>query len=134
MRQERTFAARRTEGPVRRILSRHVPAILLLCLLLAEAGVGAFIIRDLSRSSESVQTMYNGSVQGLLKFGDLQYHAQETRRSTLYALTTDDGNLQVEYAEQSRQSDRLVTVERLTSVLGPKLAGYPASFHINVKQ
>ena len=109
MPQERTSAARGTEGPVRRILSRHVPAILLLFLLLAEAGVGAFIIRDLNRSSESVQKMYNGSVQGLLKFGDLQYHAQETRRSTLYALTTNDGNLQVEYAEQSRQADRLVT-------------------------
>jgi signal transduction histidine kinase len=86
-----------------------VPAILLLSLLLAEAGVGTFIIRDLSRSSETVQKMYNGSVQGLLKFGDLQYHAQETRRSTLYALTTNDGNLQVEYAEQSREADRLVT-------------------------
>ncbi|HEY6252961.1 MAG TPA: MCP four helix bundle domain-containing protein, partial [Candidatus Angelobacter sp.] len=86
-----------------------MPAILLLSLLLAEAGVGAFMIRDLTRSSETVQKMYNGSVQGLLKFGDLQYHAQETRRSTLYALTTSDGNLQVEYAEQSREADRLVT-------------------------
>jgi signal transduction histidine kinase len=86
-----------------------VPAILLLSLLLAEAGVGAFIIRDLTKSSETVQKMYSGSVQGLLKFGDLQYHAQETRRSTLYALTTNDGNLQVDYAEQSRQADRLVS-------------------------
>jgi signal transduction histidine kinase len=86
-----------------------VPAILLVSLLLVEAGVGAFIIRDLARSSETVQKMYNGSVQGLLKFGNLQYHAQETRRSTLYALTTNDGNLQVEYAEQSREADRLVT-------------------------
>ena len=106
---ERTSAARRTDGLVRSILSRHIPSILLLSLLLVEAGVGAFIIRDLNKSSESVQKMYNGSVQGLLKFGDLQYHAQETRRSTLYALTTNDGNLQVEYAEQSRQADRLVT-------------------------
>jgi signal transduction histidine kinase len=100
---------RRVAAPVQRIISRHVPAILLLSLLLAEAGVGAFIIRDLTRSSETVQKMYTGSVQGLLKFGDLQYHAQETRRSTLYALTTNDGNLQVEYAEQSREADRLVT-------------------------
>lgn len=101
--------ARRTAAPVQRIISRHMPGILLLSLLLAEAGVGAFMIRDLTRSSETVQKMYNGSVQGLLKFGDLQYHAQETRRSTLYALTTNDGNLQVEYAEQSREADRLVT-------------------------
>jgi signal transduction histidine kinase len=109
MPQPRKSAARRTAAPVHRILSRHVLTILLLALLLVEAGVGAFIIRDLSRSSETVQKMYNGSVQGLLKFGDLQYHAQETRRSTLYALTTNDGNLQVEYADQSHEADRLVT-------------------------
>jgi hypothetical protein len=29
--------------------------------------------------------------------------------------------------------DLSTPVERLTSVIGPKLAGYPASFHINVK-
>jgi len=53
--------------------------------------------------------MYNGSVQGLLRVGDMQYEAQETRRSTLYALTTNDGNLQVSYADQSRDADRRVT-------------------------
>jgi signal transduction histidine kinase len=53
--------------------------------------------------------MYNGSVQGLLRIGDMQYDAQETRRSTLYALTTNDGNLQVAYADQSRDADRGVT-------------------------
>ena len=39
---------------------------------------------------------------GLRGIGELQYQAQETRRSTLYALTTNDSNLQVEYADQSR--------------------------------
>src|ERR1700686_1680561 len=92
-----------------RKLSRHVSTILLLLVLCGEAGVGVFVIRDLTMSYATVEKMYNGSVQGLLKFGDLQYHAQETRRSTLYALTTKDGNLQVEYAEQSREADRLVT-------------------------
>lgn len=91
------------------VLSRQGATILLLLLLVGEAGVGAFVIRDLTRSRVTAQAMYNGSVQGLLKFGDLQYHAQETRRSTLYALTTNDGNLQVEYAEQSRKADRAVT-------------------------
>lgn len=91
------------------VLSRQGATFLLLLLLFGEAGVGAFVIRDLTRSNATAQAMYNGSVQGLLKFGDLQYHAQETRRSTLYALTTDDGNLQVEYAEQSRKADRAVT-------------------------
>jgi hypothetical protein len=55
--------------------------------------------------------MYAGSVQGLRRIGELQYEAQETRRATLYALTTNDSNLQVEYADQSRGADRLVTEE-----------------------
>ena len=88
---------------------RQVPSILLLLLLLGESAVGAFVIRDLTRSYTAVQKMYSGSVQRLLRFGDLQYHAQETRRTTLYALTTNDGNLQVDYADQSRNADRIVT-------------------------
>ena len=39
----------------------------------------------------------------------MQYEAQETRRATLYALTTNNSNLQVEYADQLRAADRLVT-------------------------
>src|ERR1700687_1285690 len=92
-----------------RKLSRHVSTILLLLVLCGEAGVGVFVIRDLAMSYATVEKMYNGSVQGLLRFGDLQYEAQETRRSTLYALTTTDGNLQVEYADQSRKADQGVT-------------------------
>jgi signal transduction histidine kinase len=53
--------------------------------------------------------MYVGSVQGLRGIGGLQYDAQETRRATLYALTTNDSNLQVAYADQSRDADRRVT-------------------------
>jgi len=90
-------------------LSRHASIVLLLLVLLGEAGVAVFVMLDLSRSYATVQGMYNGSVQGLVRFGDLQYEAQETRRSTLYALTTNDGNLMVEYADQSRNADRGVT-------------------------
>lgn len=92
-----------------RRLSRHFSAVLLLLVLFGEAGVAVFVMRDLARSYATVENMYNGSVQGLLRFGDLQYDAQETRRSTLYALSTTDGNLQVEYADQSRNADRVVT-------------------------
>jgi signal transduction histidine kinase len=38
----------------------------------------------------------------------MQYQAQETRRSTLYALTTNDPNLQVSYCDMSRAADRRV--------------------------
>ena len=92
-----------------RKLSRHIWTILLLLVLCGEAGVGLFVMRDLARSYATVETMYNGSVQGLLRFGDLEFEAQEARRSTLYALTTNDGNLQVDYADQSRKADRGVT-------------------------
>jgi signal transduction histidine kinase len=98
---ERSFAPR--------FLSRHVSVGLLLLVLMAEAGVGAFVMRDLFKIYVTVQNMSDGSVQGLRGIGDMQYQAQETRRCTLYALTTNDGNLQVEYADQSREADRLVT-------------------------
>src|SRR5215469_6208557 len=94
--------------------SRRVPfwrnySLLLLMVLLAEVGVGIFVLRDLRQSYVQVQKMYEGSVRGLRSIGELQYEAQETRRSILYALTTNDGNLQVSYADQTRAADRLVT-------------------------
>ena len=97
-------------------LSRHISMVLMALLLLGEAGVALFVIRDLGRSYASVEKMYTGSVQGLLRIGDMQYDAQETRRSTLYALTTTDGNLQVAYADQSRDADRGVS-EGITQYL-----------------
>lgn len=54
--------------------------------------------------------MYAVSVRGLRRIGELQFQAQETRRSTLYALTTSDSNLQVEYADRSREADQLVGI------------------------
>jgi signal transduction histidine kinase len=98
-------------GPsfLRGFLSRQVSVVLLLLVLISEAGVGAFVMRDLFKIYATVQNIYGGSVQGLRRIGEMQYQAQETRRSTLYALTTNDGNLQVKYADQSREADRLVT-------------------------
>lgn len=92
-----------------RVLSRYASTVLLVLVLVGEAGVAILVIRDLGRSYATVERMYNGSVQGLLRIGDMQYEAQETRRSTLYAMTTNDGNLQVAYADQSREADRGVT-------------------------
>ena len=67
------------------------------------------MIRDLRSGNLETQQMYAGSVLGLRQIGELQYQAQETRRSTLYALTTNDSNLQVEYADQSNLADDKVT-------------------------
>ena len=102
----RWFSAQRS---VTRAPSWRNYSFLLLMVLLAEVGVGIFVLKDLRQSYVQVQKMYEGSVRGLRRIGELQYEAQETRRSTLYALTTNDGNLQVNYADQSREADRLVT-------------------------
>ncbi len=89
--------------------SRHNAVVLLLVICCGIGVVGAFIIRDLRAANAEAQEIYTGSVDGLQKIGELQYEAQETRRATLYALTTTDSNLQVEYADQSRAADRRVT-------------------------
>ena len=89
-----------------RLTVRHSAGLLLVVVFAVEVGLGVFVIRDLLTAYSQVKRIYIGSVQGLRRIGELQYETQETRRSTLYALTTDDGNLQVQYADQSRAADR----------------------------
>jgi len=89
--------------------SRQNTGVLMLIVFCGVAVVGVFVIRDLQSASAEAQKMYSGSVHGLQQIGELQYYAQETRRATLYALTTSDSNLQVEYADQSRDADQRVT-------------------------
>jgi len=89
--------------------SRYSSPLLLLAVLCVELGVGGFAVRDLRTADEQAHRMYTKSVLGLRRIGELQYDTQETRRSTLYALTTNDSNLQVEYADQSRSADRRVS-------------------------
>lgn len=91
------------------LIARHTSSLLLLMVFCVVVAVGAFMMGDLHTATEQVQQMYAGSVKGLRRIGELQYEAQETRRATLYALTTNNSNLQVEYADQSREADRLVT-------------------------
>ncbi len=90
-------------------IGRHSSSLLLFMVFCVVMAVGAFMIGDLHTATVQAQQMYAGSVLGLRQIGELQYEAQETRRSTLYALTTNDSNLQVEYADQSREADKLVT-------------------------
>jgi signal transduction histidine kinase len=93
----------------RRVFSRYPSALLLLLVFGVEVGVGVFVIRDLRTANLEAENMYARSVLGLRQIGELQYEAQETRRATLYALTTNDSNRQVDYADQSREADRRVT-------------------------
>jgi signal transduction histidine kinase len=91
--------------------SRQKATLSLFMVCCGVAVIGAFVIRDLRAANAEAQKMYTGSVHGLQRIGELQYYAQETRRATLYALTTSDSNLQVEYADQSRDADQRVKDE-----------------------
>ena len=75
---------------VSELVSRHTSSLLLFMVFCVVVGVGIFMMGDLHTATEQVQHMYAGSVQGLRQIGELQYEAQETRRSTLYALTTNN--------------------------------------------
>jgi hypothetical protein len=90
------------------LASPYNSSLLLLIVFLVVIVVGLFVVRDLHSTNVEAQKMYAGSVLGLHRIGELQYQAQETRRSTFYALTTNDSNLQLEYADQSREADRRV--------------------------
>jgi len=102
-------SASRSRSGALSAVARYNYALLLLLVFSVEVGVSIFVIRDMRAASVEAQQMYARSVLGLRQIGELQYQAQETRRSTLYALTTNDSNLQVEYADQSREADRRVT-------------------------
>ena len=87
---------------------RHRPTFLLFLVFCTVAVIGVLIHNDIQTADAEAQNMYTQSVHGLQRIGELQYDAQETRRATLYALTTADSNRQIEYADQSRDADRRV--------------------------
>jgi two-component system sensor histidine kinase/response regulator len=83
---------------------RHSSAILTL-VGAAVLIVGLIVLRDLQASNRHARDMYESSMSGLDLLNELQYQTQEARRSVLYALTTNDSNRQVEYADKSRVAD-----------------------------
>ncbi len=98
----------------RRVLNtawRHEAIILMFVVCSGTTLIAAFMVRDLQTASIEAREIYTRSVHGLQRIGELQFDAQETRRATLYALTTSDSNLQVEYADQSRAADQRVKDE-----------------------
>lgn len=98
-----------SRGSWTRALSRPGSGLFLLMVFAVVIAVGTWVIRDVRTADIEAEQMYAGSVIGLRRIGAMQYQAQETRRSTLYALTTNDGNLQIDYADQSHEADRKVT-------------------------
>lgn len=91
------------------VAARYNVTVLLLIVCCGIAVIGWSVIRDLQAATLATRAVYVRSVDGLQQIGELQYDSQETRRATLYALTTNDSNLQVQYAEQSRNADKRVS-------------------------
>ncbi len=89
---------------------------MLVLFLFVVIVVGVYVPHDIRNTGTEAEKMYAGSVLGLRRIGDLQYEAQETRRSTFYALSTNDSNLHVKYADESREADQRVT-EGITKYL-----------------
>jgi signal transduction histidine kinase len=87
---------------------RLQPILLLFLICCVLTLVGVFVVRDLRNANTEAKNIFTSSIQGLQSIGDLQYDTQETRRATLYALTTNDSNLQIIYADQSRSADQRV--------------------------
>ncbi len=99
-----------------RMLRRYRFSLLFALIGAVVVAVGWYVVRDILRANHQVEQMYAGTAQGLDLVGDLQYQTQEVRRIMLYAFTTSDPNVQVEYADQSHAAEariaRIVNVER----------------------
>jgi signal transduction histidine kinase len=93
---------------VLKLVARQKRIVLIFLGCCGVAVVGALMLRDLREANVEAREMYTRSVYGLRRIAEVQYQAQETRRCTLYALTTSDSNLQVRYADQSRDADEEV--------------------------
>ena len=97
---------------MRRVLDlvrRSSSTTMLVCFALISAATGASSLLQLRSAAGEARELYEGLVSGLDLVGALQYDVQEARRSMLYALTTTDANLQVQYVDESRAADARVT-------------------------
>jgi diguanylate cyclase (GGDEF)-like protein/PAS domain S-box-containing protein len=97
-----------TSAPPGPLSPARRPVVALGVLAVGLLGLGALLVRDVRSAHEEARRMYAGSVRGMDVIGELEYQTQEARRLVLYALTTSDPNLQVEYADRSRQADAAV--------------------------
>ena len=98
------------------LLRRHGATLVLTVLAAGLLATGAFVVRNLNRSNQAVSDLSGDLAQGLDLIEELQFETQEVRRTILYAVTTDDANLQVRYVDQSRAADARVG-ERLARPL-----------------
>src|SRR5436190_19941749 len=86
------------------VRQRSTTAILVFFALLS-AATGAFSLFQLRSAARDSRRLSDNLVSGLDLIAGLQFDVQEARRRMLYALTTTDANLQVQYVDESRAAD-----------------------------
>ena len=103
----RASASRRLVARVRALPSEHTRLVLLVFAVLS-LGAGSFALVELRSAAAEARQLYEGLLASVDLIGGLQFDVQEARRRMLYALTTRDANLQVQYADESRAADARV--------------------------
>ena len=92
---------------------------------------------SINTAIREARALYSVGVIGSSIQGDLQYSAQESRRTLIYALTTNDPNRQLPYIDQARAAD--LEVDRSVSGIATleldpqsarELAGFAAAWKV----
>ncbi len=91
--------------PLRLARAKYRELTLLAGVTAAVLALAWILAHDGRQSVEDANQLYGRLSHGLDLIDQLQFDTQEVRRTLLYALHTNDANLQVEYAEQSRAAD-----------------------------
>src|SRR5271165_5270345 len=114
--RQKAFKALRLVHPGWGVHSHRGVTLLLLLAFGGIAVVGSFVTRDLRTANADAQKINTVPEQVIRRVAALGHDARETRLYTLFAMTTDYSNLQVEYADRTREADHRVT-EGITEYL-----------------
>ena len=113
----------------RALVRRRSTTTILVFFALLSAATGAFSLYQLRSATRDARQLSDDLVSGLDLIAALQFDVQEARRRMLYALTTTDANLQVEYVDESRAADQRIQ-QRIAEHLGRlKLSSDRAAAH-----
>ncbi|HEX7979421.1 MAG TPA: EAL domain-containing protein [Gemmatimonadaceae bacterium] len=93
----------------RALVRRRSTTTVLVFFALLSAATGAFSLYQLRSATRDASQLSDDLVSGLDLIAGLQFDVQEARRRMLYALTTTDANLQVEYVDESRAADARIS-------------------------
>jgi len=103
-------------NPIRKLMARQRTAPVALTGGAIILAAGVFVSYDIDRAVDPARRLYDVGVNGMRMQADIQYYAQESRRTVVYALTTADTNVQRAYADQASSTDKVI--ERLAGGLG----------------